>query len=50
VGDTVYLIVSLLKKKKRPRRASKVMSTTYEMRHGTIYGGPVAEEDDPEEF
>jgi hypothetical protein len=49
-GDTGDVIVSEVQKKKRPRRASKVMSTTYEMRHGTIYGGPVAEEDDPEEF
>jgi hypothetical protein len=49
-GDTGDVIVSEVRKKKRPRRAGKVMFTTSETWHGTTHGGPVAEEDDPEEF
>jgi hypothetical protein len=49
-GDTGDVIVSEVRMKKRPHRASKVMFTTSETRHGTTHGGPVAEEDDPEEF
>jgi hypothetical protein len=49
-GDTGDVIVSKVRKKKWPRRASKVMFTTYETRHGTTHDGLVAEEDDPEEF
>jgi hypothetical protein len=49
-GDTGDVIVSEVRNKKQPRRASKVMFTTSETRHGTTHGGPLAEEDDPEEF
>jgi Zn-dependent alcohol dehydrogenase len=49
-GDTGDVIVSEVRKKKRPRHASKVMFTTYETWHGTTHGGSVGEQDDPEEF
>jgi hypothetical protein len=47
-GDTGGVIVSEVRKKKRPHRASKIMLTTY--RHGTTHGDSVAEEDDPKDF
>jgi hypothetical protein len=37
-GDTGDIIVSEVRKKKRPRRATKIMLTTYETRHGTGHG------------
>jgi hypothetical protein len=49
-GDTSDIIVSEVRKKKRPRRATKVMLTTYETRYGTSHGDSITEEDNPEDF
>jgi hypothetical protein len=49
-GDTGDIIVSEVRKKKRPRRATKVKLTTYETRHGTSHGDTIADEDDPDKF
>jgi hypothetical protein len=48
-GDTGDVIVSEVRKN-RPRRATKIMLTTYETRHGTSHGDSITEEDDPEDF
>jgi hypothetical protein len=49
-GDTGDIIVSEVRKKKRPRRATKVSLTTYETRHGTSHGDTITEENDPKDF
>jgi hypothetical protein len=49
-SDTGDIIVSKVCKKKRPRRATKVLLTTYETRHGTSHGDTITEEDDTEDF
>jgi hypothetical protein len=49
-GDTGDIIVSEIRKKKWPRRATKVKLTTYGTRHDNCYGDTIADEDDPDNF